>query len=408
MIRRHGFKLTLINATGLVGMIILSMLFYLVFTAVIFAVVGFDFFSVFDGLMSSTAGSYEAMLMDQFLDSAWIIILVGILLYICLMVVSAFYTGGIYKSTAKAVFEDQVSYMDFFVQGFRYWFKLILLTLLQIVVMLVFFPIVSVLSYVGMGTDWEILMQILIFIAEIILFIPFSFAPIIIVQENVSAFKGLLLSFKLYKSPLSLLWTCITMFLIALGISIVFVGIGFLIAFFSGFFSDLSFDATDLIGFAGLFIYFIICCIVVLPFAITLVLVYQVNRYRTTLRPKLFGGGNPPSGGGGNGGYPYTPPTDPTPYTGPDQYVGYGSESTDSSNSTPSNFSFGSDPTPSTSNQEEQAKPTSGTNTSPSHGGNSSFDPPSSSTPTSNDGGSFNFGDQNNYTNYGSDDTNKW
>ncbi|WP_044640808.1 cation-translocating P-type ATPase [Risungbinella massiliensis] len=406
MIRRHGFKLTLINATGFIGMFILSMILYLVLGAIIMGVVGFDFLSIFNELAINPYGA-EELLINKLIDSVWIFILVGLLFSIFVIVLSAFYSGGIYKSTAKAVFEDHVSYMDFFIQGFRYWVKLILLCLIQVVVMLVFFGITTLLYSFTIGTSLELWINFLVVIAELIIILPFSFAPIIIVQENVSAFKGVLLSFKLWKSPLSFLWTFITMFLIAVGVMIVFYGIGLLIAFFFGFFSDpTSFDTTNWFGIIVLIIYAIIFLIVFVPFTMTLITVYQVNRYRTTLRPKLFGGGNPPSGGG-NGGFTYTPPTDPSPYNGSSPYVGYGNESNDSNNSTPSNYSFGSDPTPSTSNEEEQ-KPASGTtNTNPSHGGGSSFDPPSSSTP-SNDGGNFSFGDQNNYTNYGSDNTNKW
>lgn len=305
-LRRHGLKLTAINAIGIISMLFVILIFYAICMVTILAGIDLTNLNDVDQAFEDSTGFFFVLFL----------IYIGVMLFI-----QSFYGAGIYKATARAVFEDDVSVSDFFSGGSRYWKKLLLYSLLLIPIFIIYGLVMMGITYPFMDTPLVKLIDFITIVLFILLTGAVSFGLIMIVQENVGPVKALKLSLQLLKkAPGSVLWTIFAIFLIYMGSSLVVALVGTILSF-------LFFDVSQMNEPSpGMFIFIFLLIVFAVLFIVTIIMVYQMNRYRNVLRFKLFGGN-------GYGGY--TPPYHP-PYNGVHNYGNY--------NQTPSqpNYPYGS------------------------------------------------------------------
>lgn len=430
LLRRHGGKLYLIHLIGLAGTFIFFIVLYII-SYILALLFGLSSFLLIDYTESFSSGT---------------IITGFVLLYLVFgfltSIIMSFYLGGIYKPTAQVVFENKTSISEFFTQGFRYWGKNIVFYILTMLLTTIFIFIMAFLYGLFLETSVVYLLDFLGFIAYLIFASCLIFAPILIVQENMSGFRALTNSFRIFfRAPLSALVTLIVSAIIALiSYGILILGI-LLIAFLFGLNILQTLDpftaiSSSIGAISAILLVVLFYCAVPLPLTLTIILLYQTKRYRDVLRPKLFGTT-------GNGSY--TPPTNPSGNNGPgpNYYGGYpisgssqpnftfgldggnsggqnssGANTLDSPN-TPNNYQFGTPNTATSQNahptsvepKKSDSNPSSGFTFGTPKSGNDSENgdnvSSTSSSPSADDQ-NFKFHDQNDYTNFGSDKTNMW
>ncbi|GGE17933.1 hypothetical protein GCM10011571_19650 [Marinithermofilum abyssi] len=283
---RHGLKLWGTFLLGVLIHIAISIVIYLLF------VIAGVLLGAFGGLgLALTQADPEAA-MNSLADSGVAIIVALVLLFIVYFIVmmmpSAFYYAGMYGMVRETVFDNRTRFTTFFTQGFRFWLRAFWWHLLVALFALpTFIPAVIGLVLIEQNPDTTLGIVFLIGTYVLLLIYAFftMYSPVIMVTDNVGAFRSILLSHKLvFRRFGTVFMTLLYNLLIFFG----FIAVSFLIGgMITILVPDFASDKPGALG-ASLQLITTLAFFLAIFYVTAANLLIQFLRYKWYLRPVLF------------------------------------------------------------------------------------------------------------------------
>lgn len=310
----HGIKLTLANLFGLVismVLIVLGLLFFgslllvLILGNLIFAVIeyGINLFQYFTEHSFIDSMFYLFQSDNKFnnISSAFsitehpLLTAASVFLLLCYgfyqLTIQSMMLGGLYGSAIQSIFKEKGVFGAYFSHSFRHLGKMMQLQLL-LLILLIPFLILLVLFNIFLQALIES-PNIIYFQASfsvifmLIFFTLFLQSPILIMKENVSAFKAITLQFQILKKDLFAI-----LFSGALFFASLFVIHGAFLLVFSFFLHlsgvsiiDFHFDQFSILSYLILAIGLMIWLPIIFPYSFTCSVLILVNQYKQRLHP---------------------------------------------------------------------------------------------------------------------------
>lgn len=302
---RHGLMLTLANFLGSILFVMLYLVAY-----VFIALVAFAFLAI---LGISTGGLEDpfANIGDESVGvvAGLTMILFYLVYFLLILLFNSLMLGGAYGSSIEAVFDNRSSLGTYFTAAFRYFWRL---TGVQLVILLLSLPLILILiiplvifETMGMSDNGGIILIWLLFafVGSIIPWMLYLHAPILVIKENVGAWKSVSLSFRLCRKAFgTVLASSLAYMLTYLAILAVFVILLIILLLPFGLtLSELDSDAVSGVAVLLAVLLILIYYFIGMPFSYASAHLVVVDRYKRLLRPLIL---PPTPGTDGSGGEP--------------------------------------------------------------------------------------------------------
>lgn len=308
----HGIKLTIANLLGLVislmciafgllffGSILLILLlgnFLFTFIENIIHLFQYmsnhSFFEIVNHLSQENNELTKTFSSFSITDSP-LILAVSILLLICYgiyqLTIQSMMIGGLYGSAVNSIYNDKGVFGAYFSYSFRNLGKLLQLQFLLLILSIPFF-ILLVIFNIGLQTLIEspniIYFQASFSLIFLLIFLTlFLQSPIIMIKENVGAFKAISLQFQILKQDLyTILFSGALFFASLLLINgIFFLMVAILLQLSGVPILNFSFDQLTIFSYLILGLAFLIWAPIVLPYSLTCSVLILVKQYKQRL-----------------------------------------------------------------------------------------------------------------------------